>query len=127
MSFDDEVDELKKELVENHNPEEHQKRTTAFYTRLVQTIKSRRLKYDLDLEGEEGPGIDVYYAEAPFFIGTINVYPAGNIVFSSESDYFPSIAPFDDEDEFFKEARDFLKLGLAAFELDEEAENDTNV
>ncbi len=121
MSFDDNVDELKKKFLENRmEPEEVIIATRAFEDKLSSEIKSRRLKFEYEFDDEEGPRIAVLYATAPFHIGTVFIQGNGTIAFASESEYFPPLVAYEKEKEFFKDAREFLAEGLAAFELDEE-------
>ena len=124
MSFDDEVDELKNRfLADRMEPEEIIVATRAFEDKLELEIKSKRLKFDYEFDDEEGPRVSILYATAPFHIGTVFVQGNGHIAFASESEYFPPLVAYDNEDEFFKEAKEFLAEGLAAFELDEEEDS----
>jgi IMP cyclohydrolase len=121
MSFDDEIDELKKKFLESRlEPEEVILATQDFERKLTKQIKSQRLKFDYEFDDEDGPRVEVIYAKAPFHIGTVFVQGNGTIAFASESEYFPPLVAYENENEFFKEAKEFLKEGLAAFELDEE-------
>ncbi len=121
MSFDDDVDKLKKKFLENRlEPEEIIVATREFKDRLEKEISSKRLKYEYEFDDEEGPRIVVLYAKAPFHIGTIFVQGSGAVGFASESEYFPPLIAYETKEEFFSEARQFLAEGLAAFELDEE-------
>ena len=121
MSFDDEVDKLKKTYIEQRlAPEQVVSSTQAFEKKLTEKIDSTRLKFEYEFDEEEGPRIAVLYAKAPFHIGTVFVQGNGGIGFASESEYFPPLVAYEKEDEFFKEAQEFLAEGLAAFELDEE-------
>ena len=121
MSFDDDVDKLKKTYIEQRlAPEQIVSSTQAFEKKMTEQIDSERLKFEYEFDEEEGPRIAVLYAKAPFHIGTVFVQGNGGIGFASESEYFPPLVAYEKEDEFFKEAREFLAEGLAAFELDEE-------
>ena len=121
FDFDDEVDALKEKFRKNRmEPEQVSVATREFEERLSERIKSTRLNFEYEFDDEEGPRIAVLYAKAPFHIGTIFVQGNGSIAFVSESEYFPPLAAFESEEEFFREAREFLKEGLAGFELDEE-------
>lgn len=121
MSFDDDVDKLKKKFRENRlEPEQIIVATREFEDRLEKEISSERLRYEYEFDDEEGPRIVVLYAKAPFHIGTVFIQGNGAVAFASESEYFPPLVAYETEKEFFKEARQFLAEGLAAFELDEE-------
>ena len=121
MSFDDDVDALKQKFRdERMEPEQVIVATREFEDRLEERIKSERLKFEYEFDDEEGPRIAVLYAKAPFHIGTIVVQGNGSIAFLSDSEYFPPLVAYETEEEFFKEATEFLKEGLAGFELDEE-------
>lgn len=123
MSFDEQLDALKKKmLAERLAPEEMISRTQKLRDTLEKEFVSKRIRFEYDLDEEEGPRIGVFYATAPFHIGTIWLHGGGSYVFGSQSEYFPPMAGFDSEQEFLKEIREFLMEGLAAFELDEEAE-----
>ena len=124
MSFDDDVDALKKKFRDSRmEPEQVIVATREFEDRLEEKIKSKRLKFEYEFDDEEGPRIVVLYATAPFHIGTIFVQGNGTIAFASESEYFPPLVAYETEEEFFKEATEFLKEGLAGFELDEEEDS----
>ncbi len=124
MSFDDKVDELKKQFIESRmEPEQIISTTQAFADTLKKKIDSKRLKFEYEFDDEEGPRIAVLYASAPFHIGTIFVQGNGSIGFASESEYFPPLVAYENEDKFFEEAMEFLSEGLAAFELDEEEDS----
>ena len=121
MSFDRDVDDKKKEFLENRmEPEQIIIATRSFGDKLSLEFQSDRLKFEYEFDDEEGPRIAVLYAKAPFHIGTVFIQGTGAVGFASESEYFPPLVAYETEDEFFKEAREFLVEGLAAFELDEE-------
>jgi hypothetical protein len=121
MSFDDEVDAMKKELkAKRLDPESVIKATQDLEDKLVERLDSKRIKYEYDFDDEDGPKVGIYYTKGQFQIGTAWVHGDGSVAFASENEYFPPLVAYDSEEEFFKEARNFLKEGLAAFELDEE-------
>ena len=121
MSIDAEIDALKEKMVGKRlKPEQLLSATERLYTTIGQNIQSKRLNYELDLEDEEGPRISIFYEEEQFHIGDLWLQPDGTIAFHSNSEYFPELAVFENEQEFLKEAKTFLTEGLAAFELDEE-------
>ncbi len=121
MSFDDTVDDLKKKFRANRiEPEQIIVATKALEDKLAQKINSKRLTFEYAFDDEEGPRVEVLYATAPFHIGTVFMQGNGTIAFTSQSEYFPPILAYEEEKEFFKDAKEFLAEGLAAFELDEE-------
>ena len=121
MSFDDDVDTLKKRFAEKRlDPEQVIGATKELEDKLTEKLVSERIKFEYEFDDEEGPKVAVLYAKAPFHIGTCWVHGDGSIAFASESEYFPPLVAYETEEEFFKETREFLKEGLAAFELDEE-------
>ena len=121
MSFDDDVDEMKKQFLANRmEPEQIIAATHALQDKLSLEIRSDRLKFEYGIDDQEGPRVAVLYAKAPFHIGSLYIQGNGVIVFESESDYFPQVAASKNEEDFFKDAKEYLVEGLAAFELDEE-------
>ncbi len=124
MSFDDDVDAQKnKFLAARLEPEQIIVATKAFADKLSLEIQSKRLKFDYEFDNEDGPRVSVLYATAPFHIGTVYVQGNGSIAFTSESEYFPQVVAYEEEEEFFSDAKTFLIEGLAAFELDEEEDS----
>ncbi len=127
MDFDAEVDALKKKLAEERlSPEQVIAQTEQLRERLARDIASRRLDYVYDFDEEDGPRVTLVYVEADtgtgFELGAAWPQSDGGVLFMSESEYFPPVAAFDTVDDFIKEAREFLKEGLAALELDEESD-----
>jgi len=121
MSFDDEIDALKKEFKSKRlEPEQVIEATQRLEDSLAKKLKSKRLKFEYEFDDEDGPKVAILYAKAPFHIGAAWVHGDGSVAFASESEYFPPLIAFETEKEFIKEARVFLMEGLAAFELDEE-------
>jgi hypothetical protein len=121
MSFDSDVDALKTKMKEKRlEPETIIRATQALGDKLAEEINSDRLKYEYEFDDEDGPKVAILYAKAPFHIGTTWVHGDGSVVFASESEYFPPFTAAETEEEFIEDAKEFLKEGLAAFELDEE-------
>ena len=128
MSFDSEIDELKKEMASRHlDPEAMIIATQELRDTLEEKLASDRLSFVYEMDDEEGPSVKIEYKGGHFQIGTCWIQPDGSVVFGSESEYFPPVLASDDKEAFLKEAREFLKEGLAMFELDEEAEEDYEV
>ena len=124
MSFDDDVDEMKQKFLKNRlEPEQIIIATKAFEDKLALEIQTKRLKFEYEFDDEEGPRVAVLYATAPFHVGTVFIQGSGAVGFASESEYFPPLVAYENEDDFFKEAKEFLVEGLAAFELDEEEDS----
>ncbi len=121
MSMDTDIDALKKKLAGKRlQPEQLLAATELLYTTLGQNFQTKRLEFETDLEDEEGPRIAIFYADDQFHIGDVWYQADGTIAFHSNSEYFPEVAVFENEDEMIKEAKKILVEGLANFELDEE-------
>ncbi len=120
-NIDADVDALKAKLAGNRlQSEQLLPETEKLFAALKNNIESKRLAFELDLEDEEGPRISIFYEDDQFHIGDAWLQPDSTIAFHSGSEYFPELAVFENEEEFFKEAKEFLTEGLANFEMDEE-------
>ncbi len=135
MSFDDEVDELKKELATGKlDPAQRQDATAKLCDKLKQTVNSRRLTFAVDGENNE-PFISIKHTSTKEHLASVFVNEDGSITFQSplssgdvESDddeedagYFPNYVEYYDEEEFLDDAPDILKHGVAEYELDHES------
>lgn len=121
MSFDENIDKLKKELLDKRlSPEDMIQATQELRDELNNTINSKRLEFEYDIDDELGPRVGVFYKDMNFHIGTVWIQPDGSVGFSSESEYFPPLMASDTRKDFLKDAQEFLSEGLAHFELDEE-------
>jgi hypothetical protein len=132
MSFDDEVDEVKREMqTAKLDPAARRDTAAKLCNKLTETIGSRRLAFRAAEESGE-PSIEIRHVEQDEVLATVFVNEDGSITFqaagASESDdddddsgYFPSYVEYYDEEEFLEDARDILKVGVAEYELDREA------
>ncbi len=132
MSFDDEVDEVKREMqTAKLDPEARRVTASKLSERLKEQIASRRLDFALGEESGD-PTVQIKYKPDGEVLASVYVNEDGSITFqaagaSDEADdedddagYFPSYVEYMDEDEFLEDAYDMLKVGLAEFELDRE-------
>lgn len=134
MGFDDEVDQLKKELQTPKLDAAGVKMATeGLNNKLKERIQSRRLEFTL-METAE-PSIVIAHLPSKEKLASITVNDDGSVTFQStfgedpgENDfdnggYFPPYVEYYDEDEFLEEAPEMLKQGIAEFELDQEEES----
>lgn len=132
MSFDDEVDEVKKEMqTAKLDPAARKEAAVKLCERLKDQINSKRLTFSMT-EDNGDPVIQIKYAKENETLASVFVNEDGSITFQAagatdeaESDdedagYFPSYVEYMDEDEFLEDAYDMLKVGLAEYELDRE-------
>lgn len=133
MSFDDEVDEVKREMqTAKLDPAARRETATKLAARLKEQINSRRLDFVVaDDNGD--PIVQIKYKADNDALAAVYVNEDGSITFqaagvSDETDddeddtgYFPSYVEYMDEEEFLEDAYDMLKVGLAEYELDRES------
>ena len=132
MGFDDEVDQLKRELqTPKLDAAGIKEATIALHGKLKDKIQSRRLEFAVE-EGAE-PAIAIVHTPSKERLATININEDGSVTFQSplgdeqngEADfdnggYFPPYVEYYDEEEFLDEAPEMLKQGIAELELDQE-------
>ncbi len=132
MSFDDEVDEVKREMqTAKLDPEARRTSAKKLCERLKEQITSRRLDF-VAAEDNGDPIVEVKYKPSGELLASVYVNEDGSITFqaagaSDEADdddddagYFPSYVEYMDEEEFLEDAYDMLKVGLAEYEIDHE-------
>lgn len=132
MSFDDEVDEVKREMqTAKLDPEARRNSALKLCERLKEQISSRRLDFTAG-EDNGDPIVEVKYKPSNDTLASVYVNEDGSITFQAagasdeadddddDSGYFPSYVEYMDEDEFLEDAYDMLKVGLAEYELDRE-------
>jgi uncharacterized protein YkuJ len=132
MSFDDEVDEVKREMqTAKLDPEARRATASKLAERLKSTIDSRRLDFAMAEENGE-PIVQIKYKKENETLATVYVNEDGSITFQAagatdeaedddeDAGYFPSYVEYMDEEEFLEDAYDMLKVGLAEYELDRE-------
>ena len=133
MSFDEEVDEVKREMQSAKlDPEARRKAAAKLCERLKEQIASRRLDF---ASGEDNgdPIVQVKYKPGGETLASVYVNEDGSITFQAagasgeaeeedeDTGYFPSYVEYMDEDEFLEDAYDMLKVGIAEYELDRES------
>lgn len=131
MGFDDEVDQLKRELQTPKLDAAGRKQATiALSGKLTELIQSRRLEFALEQTGE--PAIAIKHTSSGEKLATVFVNDDGSITFQSQTSdeeteedfedagYFPPYVEYYDEAEFLEEAPEMLKQGIAEYELDQE-------
>ena len=132
MGFDEEVDQLKRELqTPKLDAAGRKQATVALAGKLTDLIQSRRLEFAVEQTAE--PSIAIKHTKTTEKLATLFVNDDGSITFqsqgaedeSSEEDfedagYFPPYVEYYDEAEFLEEAPEMLKQGVAEYELDQE-------
>ncbi len=131
MGFDEEVDQLKRELqTPKLDPAGRKAATSALATKLTELIKSRRLEFTADTAAE--PSVSIKHTASGEKLASLFVNEDGSITFQSQSTdnefeddledagYFPPYVEYYDEAEFLEEAPEMLKQGIAEYELDQE-------
>jgi uncharacterized protein YkuJ len=132
MSFDEEVDEVKREMQTSKlDPAARKEAATKLVSRLKETINSKRLDFVLGEENGD-PVVSIKYKKENETLATVYVNEDGSITFQAagatdeaededdDAGYFPSYVEYMDEEEFIEDAYDMLKVGLAEYELDRE-------
>jgi hypothetical protein len=134
MGFDEEVDQLKRELqTPKLDAAGRKAATVALAGRLTDLIQSRRLEFAADTVGE--PSIGIKHTKTGEKLASLYVNDDGSITFQSQgveeeaeddiedAGYFPPYVEYYDEAEFLEEAPEMLKQGVAEYELDQEEGN----
>ena len=134
MGFDEEVDQLKRELQTPKLDTAGRKQATVnLCQKLNELIQSKRLEFVADTAGE--PFIAVKHKPSGDKLAGVFVNDDGSITFQSQggdeegeedpedAGYFPPYVEYYDEQEFLDEAPEMLKQGVAEFELDQEDGN----
>jgi hypothetical protein len=132
MSFDDEVDEVKREMqTAKLDPQARRESAAKLAERLKEQIASRRLDFALG-EDNGDPIVQIKYKPDGETLAAVYVNEDGSVTFqaagaSDEADdedgdvgYFPTYVEYMDEEEFLEDAYDMLKVGIAEYELDRE-------
>lgn len=137
MGFDEEVDQLKRELqTPKLDAAGRKQATSALAGKLSDIIQSRRLEFAADIAGE--PSIAIKHRQTNEKLASLFVNDDGSITFQSQAPddevseddvedagYFPPYVEYYDEAEFLEEAPEMLKQGVAEYELDQEEEGDS--
>ncbi len=133
MSFDDEVDEVKREMQTNKlDPAARRESAKKLAERLKEQIASKRLDFTLG-EDNGDPIVQIKYKPDGETLASVYVNEDGSITFQAagateeadddddDTGYFPSYVEYMDEEEFLEDAYDMLKVGIAEYELDRES------
>ncbi len=131
MGFDDEVDQLKRELQTPKLDMAGRKgATSSLCIKLKEKLQTRRLEFTYEEVDE--PSFTIRHSASKEKLGTVTVNEDGSVTFQSglmdeevdddydDAGYFPPYIEYYDEDEFLEEAPEMLKQGIAEFELDQE-------
>jgi hypothetical protein len=131
MGFDEEVDQLKRELqTPKLDAAGRKQATVALAGKLTDLIQSRRLEFAVEQAAE--PSIAIKHTKTSEKLATLFVNDDGSITFQSQGSedegeedfedagYFPPYVEYYDEAEFLEEAPEMLKQGVAEYELDQE-------
>lgn len=131
MGFDDEVDQLKRELqTPKLDAASLKAATTALQEKLSERIQSRRLEFTVS--EENGPAVNITHIPSKEKVASITINEDSSVTFQSslgeedsgddfdDAGYFPPYVEYYDEEEFLEEAPEMLKQGIAEFELDQE-------
>ena len=131
MGFDEEVDQLKRELQTPKLDAAGRKQATInLSNKLSELIQSRRVQFIVDSGAE--PSIGIKHAQTNEKLAAVFVNDDGSITFQAQSaddeaeedvddaGYFPPYVEYYDEAEFLEEMPEMLKQGIAEYELDQE-------
>ena len=131
MGFDEEVDQLKRELQTPKLDSAGRKQATiALATKLTETIQTKRLEFAVSSAAE--PVVEIKHVKSGEKLASVFVNDDGSITFQSQgteeeseedfedAGYFPPYVEYYDQAEFLEEAPEMLKQGVAEYELDQE-------
>ena len=132
MGFDDEVEEVKREMqTAKLDPQARREAAGKLCARLKEQINSKRLDF-VASEDNGDPIVQIKYKPDNDTLASVYVNEDGSITFQAagasdeaededeDAGYFPSYVEYMDEDEFLEDAYDMLKVGIAEYELDRE-------
>lgn len=131
MSFDEEVDEVKREMqTAKLDPAAREEAARKLCEKLKETVNSQRLNFVTGHDNGD-PIVAIKYAKDNELLAQVYVNDDSSITFQAagagdeseeveEAGFFPSYVEYMDEDEFLEDAYDMLKVGLAEYELDRE-------
>lgn len=131
MGFDEEVDQLKRELQTPKLDVAGRKQATVnLCQKLNELIQSKRLEFVVDTAGD--PVIAIKHKPSGDKLAGVFVNDDGSVTFQSQAQeeegeedfedagYFPPYVEYYDQQEFLDEAPEMLKQGVAEYELDQE-------
>ncbi len=132
MSFDDEVDEIKREMkAAKLDPQARREIVDRLCGRLKEQINSWRLDFMLG-EDNGDPIVQIKYKPENETLASVYVNESGSVTFEAagaideaeEEDedmgFFPNCVEYPDEEEFLEDAYEMLKVGIAEYEHDRE-------
>lgn len=124
MSFDDEVEQLKKELATERDGDPDRAHRVAALERMRELLEKRivtkRIEFHLedDADADDEPCILVLYAATSDDLGAVFVEDGEFTFESDDDDYFADVPETKDPEKFAGLLYESLKLGLPAYELD---------
>jgi hypothetical protein len=132
MGFDEDIDQLKRELQTPKLDAAGRKQATINLSqKLSEMIQSRRLEFVSETSAE--PSISIRYKPTGDKLASVFVDDDGGVTFQAQAEedagedddfedagYFPPYVQYYDEAEFLEEAPNLLKQGIAEYELDQE-------
>jgi hypothetical protein len=131
MGFDEEVDQLKRELqTPKLDTAGRRQATVNLAGKLTDKIQTKRLEFAMD--GGPEPLINIKHTKTGEKLAGVFVNDDGSITFQAvvaedngeedfdDAGYFPPYVEYYDEAEFLEEAPEMLKQGVAEYELDQE-------
>lgn len=127
MGFDDDIDQLKKELQTPKLDLAARKSATSTLCKTLQDkLQTRRLEFSY--EDSDEPAFVISFADSKERLAAVTVNDDGGVTFQAvpegdtyeEIGYFPPFVEYYDEAEFLEDVPEMLKQGLAEFELDQE-------
>ncbi|MEJ2228687.1 MAG: hypothetical protein P8Y67_10715 [Alphaproteobacteria bacterium] len=136
MGFDEEVDQLKQELLLPKLSEAEQKAATSeLADKLKKQLSSKRLGINFEnVDGDDT--IVITHTQTQERLAYVSVSDDRSVVFQSslseddsttdaldDEGYFPPYIEFYNEEEFLSEAPEMLKQGLAEYELDQDEDD----
>ena len=132
MGFDDEVDEVKREMqTAKLDPQARRETAAKLCQHLKEQINSKRLDFAVSDDNGD-PIVQIKYQPDNETLASVYVNEDGSITFQAagatdeaeeeddDAGYFPSYVEYMDEEEFLEDAYDMLKVGIAEYELDRE-------
>lgn len=130
MSFDDDVERLKRELAEERGGDPTRPQRVAALESLRQVLEARIASNRIELRVDDGadtddePSLVVMHANTGDELGAI-FFDAGEFMFESDDDdYFADVPETSDAEQFGRLMYESLKVGLPAYELDIADEED---
>lgn len=124
MSFDDEVEQLKKNIATERGGDTERAHKVAALERMRETLEkqiaSKRVAFRIEDDAgvDDEPNVQVLYATDSDLIGAVFLEDGAFSFESDYDDYFGDVPETADPQAFAKLLYECLKLGLPAYELD---------